>query len=163
MVQVTWFLHIITHEGTILRWKSKTGIAILNILRMSAMIIFIDNPGPSHKIPLFKCQFYSDTNTCKKVRMNIYWVHTKTKCSLYSFITFRYRKDFLLCGYQDSLDVMLQEHTWDKNISNIFQEKFYTASMDSQTNQTTGSIEFSWFILFLFMSTLQNLRVSGVL
>ena len=59
---------------------------------------------------------------------------TKTKCSLYSFITFRYRKDFLLCGYQDSLDVMLQEHTWNKNTSNVFQEKFHPASMDSQTN-----------------------------
>ena len=46
---------------------------------------------------------------------------TKTICFFYSFITSRYRKDFLLCGYQDFLDVMLQEHAWNKNTSNVFQ------------------------------------------
>ena len=71
VAQVTWFLLIITHEGKIVRWQTKTDIAILNILMMSAMIIFIDNPGPSDKIPLFKCQFNSGSNNCKKVRMQI--------------------------------------------------------------------------------------------
>ena len=41
------------------------------MMSMRAMIKHVVIQGPSDKIPLFKCQFNSGTNNCKKVRMNI--------------------------------------------------------------------------------------------